>query len=200
MNPTIQKVIEKINLDSISTERKGELDLLVDYVQNKKDKNEAVLLNFICTHNSRRSQLSQLWASVASHFYKIPIESFSGGVEVTACNERVIASLERFGFDVSNKDGENPRYQVSYDALQKSRLLFSKMYDSEENPTSGFAAIMTCDHADENCPYIAGCEVRIPIRYEDPKAFDDSPLEAAMYDYRSFQIATELFYVFSKIN
>jgi len=59
---------------------------------------------------------------------------------------------------------------------------------------------MTCDHADENCPFIPGTEQRIPVRYEDPKAFDNTPLEAEKYDERSVQIATEMFYVFSKIS
>ena len=59
---------------------------------------------------------------------------------------------------------------------------------------------MTCDHADENCPFIPGCDVRLPIRYEDPKAFDDTPLEAEKYDERSLQIANEMFYAFKNIN
>jgi arsenate reductase len=57
---------------------------------------------------------------------------------------------------------------------------------------------MTCDHADLTCPFIPGAEARIPVRYEDPKAFDDSPKEAEKYDERSMQIANEMFYVFSR--
>ena len=62
-----------------------------------------------------------------------------------------------------------------------------------------FAAIMTCSHADENCPFIPGTEKRIPVRYEDPKSFDDTREESVMYDQRSMQIASEMFYVFSKV-
>ena len=58
---------------------------------------------------------------------------------------------------------------------------------------------MTCSQADGGCPFIAGAEKRIPITYEDPKAFDDSPLEEAKYDERSLQIASEMFYVFRQI-
>jgi arsenate reductase (thioredoxin) len=58
---------------------------------------------------------------------------------------------------------------------------------------------MTCSHADENCPFIPGAEKRIAVRYEDPKAFDDTPEEAHRYDERSLQVASEMFYVFSKI-
>ena len=77
---------------------------------------------------------------------------------------------------------------------------FSKTLDDEFNPTSEFAAIMTCTQADEGCPFIAGAEKRIPITFEDPKAFDNTPQEAEKYNERSVQIATEMFYVFSQIN
>ena len=47
---------------------------------------------------------------------------------------------------------------------------------------------------------LLGAEKRIPITFEDPKAFDNTPQQAEKYNERSLQIATELFYVFSQIN
>jgi arsenate reductase len=47
--------------------------------------------------------------------------------------------------------------------------------------------------------FIAGAEKRIPITYEDPKAFDNTPQQAEKYQERSLQIATEMLYVFSQI-
>lgn len=196
----IQQIIDKMDFNSISEARKTELELLTQFIQEKMDKNLPVLLNFICTHNSRRSQFSQVWAQVASEYYSIPVHAYSGGVEETAFNERAVASLERFGFKVTKNGEDNPKYLVQWDVHSEPLMMFSKMYDDSINPSSGFAAIMTCSHADENCPFVAGCEKRIPIRYEDPKNFDDTPLESALYDYRSFEIATELFYIFSKVN
>ena len=195
----IRQVIDKIDFTSISEERKTELALLTQFIQIKKDSNSPVLLNFICTHNSRRSQFSQVWAQVAADYYNIETKCFSGGVEETAFNERAIASLEQFGFEITKQGENNPHYTVSWKKEGTPLVMFSKMYDDSVNPNSGFAAIMTCSHADENCPFVAGCEKRIPIRYEDPKNYDDTPLESAFYDYRSFEIATELFYTFSKI-
>ncbi|OFZ11807.1 MAG: protein-tyrosine-phosphatase [Bacteroidetes bacterium RIFCSPHIGHO2_02_FULL_44_7] len=200
MFANIQQVIDKMDFNSISENRKAELEVLTQFIQEKKDKNLPVLLNFICTHNSRRSQFSQVWSQVASDYYRIPAQSYSGGVEETAVNERAVASLERFGFKVTKNGEDNPKYQVQWNVNSEPLVLFSKMYDDSINPSSDFAAIMTCSHADENCPFVAGCEKRIPIRYEDPKNFDDTPLESALYDYRSFEIATELFYIFSKIS
>ena len=199
MNALIIQVLEKVNFNSISTERKGELQLLIDYIKAKKDANKAINLNFICTHNSRRSQFSQVWAKVAATFHGIDINSYSGGVEETAFNERAIASLERFGFEIKKKGEENPEYDIKFDDKSESIVGFSKTYDDAVNPKSDFAAIMTCSHADENCPFVAGCDQRIPVRYEDPKNYDDTPLQNAFYDYRSFEIASEMMYVFSLV-
>ncbi len=199
MFPKIKAVVDKIDFDNIEENRKAELAVLIQFIQDKKDAKAPILLNFICTHNSRRSQFAQLWAQVAADYYQIEATCYSGGVEVTAFNERAVASLNRFGFEINEDLATNPVYTVEW-ANENTRLdMWSKLYDDEKNPSANFAAIMTCSHADENCPFVAGCEKRIAIRYEDPKNYDDSPLENTFYDFRSFQIATEMFYVFSKI-
>lgn len=192
--------IEHILQLEITSERRVFLQVLVDYIQKKKAANEPVNLNFICTHNSRRSQLAQVWASVAAHAFKISVKCLSGGIEVTAFNERAVASLQRFGFVITSDGGENPAYSLEYALNTVPLKLFSKLFNDEVNQVDNFAAVMTCDHADENCPYIPGTEQRISVNYNDPKEFDDTKEEAKKYDERSSQIASEMFYVFSKIN
>lgn len=199
MYSAIQQVISLMDYSSIPNTRKTELQILVNAIQNQLDKASSASLHFICTHNSRRSQFSQVWAQVAASYFKIPVVSFSGGVEVTACHPHTIESLQRFGFDIHSEDSDNPKHQVRFASDTPAITLYSKLFDAEENPTSRFIAIMTCSDADENCPVITGCDQRISLRYNDPKIYDESPLETAMYDYRSFQIATELMYVFSNI-
>ncbi|MCH7401520.1 protein-tyrosine-phosphatase [Belliella kenyensis] len=197
--PPLHAHIEQALALPISEERQAVLQVLIDYIQKKIDQDQVINLNFICTHNSRRSQFSQIWGKVAAEYYGIDVNSFSGGVEVTAFNERAVASIKRFGFKVS-KDGEsNPKYFVFYSDDAHPIVTFSKMYDDAANAPSAFAAIMTCSHADENCPFIPGAEARIPVRYEDPKAFDDTDQEAIKYDERSLQIGSEMLFVFSKI-
>lgn len=200
MYPKLKTFIEDLDTSSISQERKEILQPLERFIQHKIRDNEPVKLNFICTHNSRRSQLGQIWAGVLANYYGMNIETYSGGVEVTAFNPRAIASLERTGFTIQKQGESNPVYSVFYDSDKAIANMFSKNYDSDTNPSNGFAAIMTCSHADGNCPFIAGAEKRIPITYEDPKAFDDSPQESEMYDERSKQIATEMKFIFSQIN
>ncbi|MCH6201671.1 protein-tyrosine-phosphatase [Aquiflexum sp. LQ15W] len=198
--PTLQATIEKAKSLEIPQDRIPILQDFIAYIQKKVDTDQPVNLNFICTHNSRRSQFSQIWAKTVAAYYGIEINSFSGGVEVTAFNERAVASSKRSGFKVTQKGVGNPKYFVFYSDDADPIICFSKLYDDSANAPKGFAAVMTCSHADENCPFIPGAEARIPVRYEDPKAFDGTSEEADRYDERSLQIASEMFYVFSRIS
>lgn len=200
MENAIIDLINRIDKTTISDHRKVLLKPLQEYLALKIKQKIAVNLNFICTHNSRRSQLSQVWAKVIGDFYGLNIHTFSGGIEITACNERTIASLARMGFEVINPGGENPHYELGYHPNKPPISLFSKIYDDPPNLKEGFAAVMTCTHADKNCPFIPGAEKRISLPYEDPKAFDDTKEEAKMYDQRSIQIATEMKFVFSRFS
>lgn len=197
--PELQLTIKKIKQVEISTERKQILKPLIDYVQNKVDTNQISVLNFICTHNSRRSQFAQLWAQTFSNYFSVPSKCLSGGVEVTAFNHRAVQSAKRSGFKLDFTPGDNPEYLV-YNSENSSPIkMFSKLFDDPVNEAENFAAIMTCSHADDNCPFIPGTEKRIPVRYDDPKLYDDTAEESKMYDERSFEIGSEMFYVFSKI-
>ncbi len=197
--PTLETTLKLLQLEPITEERKEVLNVLIDYIQQKLDKKEAVNLNFICTHNSRRSQFSQIWAQTAADYYDIETSCYSGGVEVTAFNKRAVDAIKRAGFNVTQKGEDNPIYHISYSTDVKPISIYSKLYDDFINPITGFAAIITCSPADENCPFIPGAEKRIPVRYKDPKEFDDTSHEAIQYDERSKQIASEMFYVFSQL-
>ena len=199
--PKLADFISQLDFETILPERLPVLQELIDYVNHKVNSDLPVRLNFICTHNSRRSQFSQIWAQVAADYYGVSASCHSGGVEVTAFNYRAVESIRRFGFQVSVGDemASNPVYTINYGEDSKQIIAFSKLYDHPNSPSESFAAVMTCSHADENCPFIPGTEARIPVRFEDPKAFDDTDQETTMYDQRSRQIATEMFYVFSKV-
>lgn len=187
--------------DQIPNERKGKLDTIAHYISAKRDKNELAQLTFICTHNSRRSHMSQIWAMTAAYYFDISdhLRSFSGGTEATAFNPRAIAALERAGFEIENPGGDNPHVFLSAGNKFPKIECFSKTYDDVSNPSQNFAAIMTCSDADKNCPIVPGAEMRFSIPYIDPKLSDGTPLEKATYDERSDQIGREMFYLMSKV-
>jgi arsenate reductase len=195
----LKSTIADLPIAQIAPQRMSVIDQMVDYIVQKIKSNQEVRLNFICTHNSRRSQFSQIWAQTAADYYEFPAFCYSGGVEVTAFNERAVAAIRRDGFKVVQKGDENPVYFVFHGEDSEPIVTFSKVYDDPLNSQKGFAAVMTCDHADENCPFIPGAEARIPLRFEDPKAFDDTDLEEKMYTQRSHQIGAELFLIFQKV-
>ncbi len=197
----IEHQISGLDETSVSTARKNTLQLLIDYIQSKVDSKQDIYLNFICTHNSRRSHLSQVWAQVLAHYFNIKnVFCYSGGTEATALFPMVAKTLENTGFDIQTiADGSNPIYAIKYSDNKHPIIGYSKKFDSDFNPRSDFAAILTCSSADQDCPFIAGAEVRIPITFEDPKAFDHTPQQTKKYQERSLQIATDLKYAFSKI-
>ena len=197
----IENTIQSFDFKQISEERKGFLQPLVDFIQNKANSRQEIRLNLICTHNSRRSHLSQVWAQTAAAYYAIKnVSCFSGGTEATALFPMAAETLALSGFKVKTlSDGKNPVYTIKFSANELPVIGFSKTYDDDFNPESGFAAIMTCSQADGGCPFIAGAEKRIPITFEDPKVSDGTPQQKQIYQERSLQIGTEMFYVFSQI-
>ncbi|WP_299325638.1 protein-tyrosine-phosphatase [uncultured Maribacter sp.] len=201
MLPEIESLIKKLNTDSITADRKVVLQPLVDYIQEKTIASEEIRINFICTHNSRRSHLSQVWAQTMANNYGIKnVYCYSGGTEATALFPMVAETLKNQGFQIQKlSETTNPVYAIKYAENEHPVIGFSKSYEDPYNPSAQFAAVMTCSQADGGCPFIAGAEKRVPITFEDPKAFDNTPQQAEKYAERSIQIATELFYVFSQI-
>ena len=197
----LENQIQGFSENTISSKRKVILQPLIDYIQSKINVNQAVKLNFICTHNSRRSHLSQIWAQTMAFYFGIEnVQCFSGGTEATALFPKVAETLANQGFSVAKLSTEtNPVYSIKFADNEHPVIGFSKVFDAGFNPKSGFAAIMTCSQADDGCPFIPGAEKRIPITFEDPKISDNTPEQSAIYTERSLQIAEEMLYVFSKI-
>lgn len=193
--------VSTLSPETISNERKEVLNPLVEYIQSRVIKKETIRLNFICTHNSRRSHFSQIWAQTMTYHFNVQnVVCYSGGTESTVLFPKVVETLINSGFQISQISYEsNPIYSIKYAENEHPIIGFSKTFDDEFNPTNTFAAVMTCSQADEGCPFIAGAEKRIPITFDDPKLFDNTPQQNEKYMERNIQIATELLYVFSQI-
>ena len=198
----IKTQIENLDTSQISNERKTILQELIDYIKEKINSNKDINLNFICTHNSRRSHLSQVWAQALAFYYNNHnVTTYSGGTEATALYQMAVQALETSGFKIKKiSNTSNPIYSIKYADNEHPMIGFSKTYDDDFNPKSEFAAIMTCSSADQGCPIVLGAEKRIALTFEDPKAFDDTPIQKEKYIERSLQIATELKYVFENID
>jgi arsenate reductase (thioredoxin) len=186
--------------DRIPKERRELLEQLAEYLRQCHSTRTPARFVFVCTHNSRRSHMSQLWAAVAAVHYRLEnVETYSGGTECTGFNPRAVAALQRAGFEIElEKAGENPKYLVSFAHQGKPQSCFSKVYSDSSNPSDNFCAVMTCSSADRSCPSVKGAIKRVAIPYEDPKIADNTREESSTYDERSAQICREILYAFSR--
>lgn len=201
MYSKLKEKIEALSTISISMERKAILRPLIEYIKLKKSSGASIRLNFICTHNSRRSHLAQVWAqTLAYHFHYKDIACYSGGTEGTAIYPAILDTLSNQGFSILQlSEGTNPVIGIKYDENEAPVIGFSKAYHHEYNPRSEYCAVMVCDDADENCPVVFGAEARAAITYLDPKKFDHTDIKDQKYLEKSLEIAGEMYYVFSNV-
>ncbi|MBC5994560.1 low molecular weight phosphatase family protein [Pontibacter cellulosilyticus] len=201
--PALAKTTEQLtqSFDLVPAERKELLQQLSSYIRKKTEADQPVALVFICTHNSRRSHISQLWAqAAAAHFSIDKVTTYSGGTEATAFYPAAVKAMQQVGFEIQkNEEKQNPEYKVTYAADKTPVEVWSKKFDDSANPASGFCAIMTCSDADGNCPFVPGAEQRIAITYEDPKASDGTAAQDEVYLERALQIGREMLFAFSKV-
>jgi hypothetical protein len=202
LNPRLAEYMARRvdEFDEIPTERREQLRELAAFVVARREAHAPVRLTFICTHNSRRSHMAQLFAAAAAAHYGVDVQSYSGGTESTAFNPRAIAALERAGFDIHGDalGGDNPRYLVRFTTEGAPLESFSKAYGEDPNPSRDFCAVLVCSQADEACPSVAWAAKRLSIAYDDPKSADGTPEEAAVYDERCAQIAREMLFAFEQ--
>lgn len=215
MNQQITNTIDKLeqSFDAISDERKQLLKMCASSIAEQLRSKQSSDVIVICTHNSRRSQLAELWISMASqHFGIAGINSFSGGSEATAFNHRMVNALLRMGIQFQLLEaGENPVYAVDIDQSdsqkmishsqknQKQKQYFSKQYSHQYNPQSGFIAVLVCHSADTACPTVIGAAHRYFIPFVDPKHADDSADEAAVYDDKVLEVGREMIYMIKMV-
>lgn len=201
--PMLEATIDRLmsGFEAIPPGRKKLLAGFAAFIGDRFRRGEVVDLNFICTHNSRRSHMAQLWAQAAAHYFGVSgVRCFSGGTVATVFNERAVKAMREAGFNIVQPEpGENSAYEVHFAEGAAPVIAFSKRYDDPFNPSSAFAAVMTCSQADADCPIMPGALVRFAISYEDPKAFDQKPQEEAVYRERVDQIGTEMLYAFSLV-
>ncbi len=195
----VSEVAAELHL--VPGERRAVLDSIAADINAQLAAGRPAELTFICTHNSRRSHMSQIWAQTAAFHYGLDrVSAWSGGTDVTACNCRTITAMRRAGFDVQDATtGENPLYLVRYAGDRPPIRAYSKLYNADANPRQGFIALMTCSAADKSCPYVEGSIARHAIHYSDPRLCDDTPSETTAYNERCREIAREMFYIMSEV-
>jgi arsenate reductase len=193
---------EAIKKATITNQRKVLLKSIAQKASDSSNEStDSLYLNFICTHNSRRSQLAQVWAYFASDYFNIPkIQPYSGGTAVTSFYKNTVKTLQSAGFtfNLAEFNHQNPKYEIRFNSEIKPLLGFSKLYDNALN-SEQYIAITTCSSADENCPFIPNALFRFHLPFNDPKEFDDTEYAEEAYLKASRQIAAEIYILFQEI-
>lgn len=198
INKELEATTERLvsSFGDIDSDRKEVLEELGAFLVEQLSDHKTFGALFVCTHNSRRSHISDLWFKYGLFYYGLDqFESFSGGTEATAFNPRAIAAVERAGFNaVYDKKEENPVVSISPKDYPVWRMQ-SKVYTHKVNPKSDFVAVMVCSDADKSCPVVEGATGRFAIPYDDPRHFDGTPSESQKYDETVDLIGTEMLYL-----
>lgn len=182
---------------AIPTQRQAKLQELGNYFYRKRKAGEPVQVTVICTHNSRRSHMGQLWLLAAAAWYGIEgVSAYSGGTQSTAFHPNAVAALRRAGFLITPTTSQvpNPIYEARYTEQQEPMIMYSKTYDDNVNPHVHFAAVMVCSEADAACPFVPGADERFALPFHDPKDYDGTPMETGKYDEACRLIARDLFF------
>ncbi|MEX0681155.1 MAG: protein-tyrosine-phosphatase [Balneolales bacterium] len=206
LNPVLGQLIDQLTEEAplIPESRRKILDTFAAQIRNEQKLRNPIRLNFICTHNSRRSQIAQIWAHTAAAAFQVPrIETASGGTEATTFHPNAIQALRTLGFhiesDTADLQNENPLYTVSIGSGLPTLTCYSKRFEDCFPPDNPFIAVMTCSDADHNCPFVPGAKSRIPLTFEDPKRFDGTAEEQKEYLKTVLKIGRELVRVFRHI-
>ncbi len=101
----------------------------------------------LCTGNSCRSQMAEGWLR---HFSGSDAEIYSAGIALHGVNPRAVLTMREAGIDISMQTCKLvDRYQeVDFDYI-----------------------ISVCDHARDNCPYIASNADRLHHNFDDPSRY-----------------------------
>lgn len=203
--PKLLNHIQKhfLNFETIAPERCQDLQNLALWMKQQLLRDLYLNTIVICTHNSRRSHLGQVLLAIAADYYQTSgINAYSGGTEATEFNYRMVSALTEIGLNIQKVTEEkNPRYNIQWgdSNIQILRNLFSKAYTDEVNPKNHFIAILVCDSADKNCPFVTGASKRMALPYKDPKVFDDTEFEHQAYIEKINEMGREFFYLINQV-
>jgi hypothetical protein len=216
--PAVAKHFKELttSLDRIDERHLPAGEMLADWIVDHYSPGRGLDITFVCTGNSRRSVLGATMGNIAAAYFGLgDIRCHSGGTAPTAVNERSVATLTAIGVEIETTGkmapagpagAPNPVYTMRWgqspadaDEPPLEATEFSKRFDDESNPQSGFAALMVCSEADAECPRVAGAALRISMPYLDPKIYDGSQYETAKYAERRDDLGRLMVGVFLQV-
>ena len=188
MEPVFNKFFSRIDSFNPNQKRKKRLDNIASVINENLNKTRSIV--FLCTHNSRRSQICEVWGKVFAEIYRKKININSAGAFKTVVHSQVYESIVKCGLVVDNKK------EIFFD--KKKFKLNSKTIDSLT--MKNFIAVMTCSNAEKSCPNDPRSIRNIKMFFNDPRIYDETDKMSREYLNTTIYIAEELNYIFKNIN
>ncbi len=162
MDPVFNKFFSRIDSFNPNQKRKKRLDNIASVINENLNKTRSIV--FLCTHNSRRSQICEVWGKVFAEIYRKKININSAGAFKTVVHSQVYESIVKCGLVVDNKK------EIFFD--KKKFKLNSKTIDSLT--MKNFIAVMTCSNAEKSCPNDPRSIRNIKMFFNDPRIYDET--------------------------
>ena len=197
--PAIEASLRRFALEDIPALRRSHLGVVAGMLRAELRRRPALEVMFICTHNSRRSQMSQAWTTAIAHALGLQLTVSSGGTGPTGVHRSVSRALREHGFEVDETSPESCRWLVEFAPGAPPIELWSKRWDAAGNPRQNFVTIANCAAAEESCPTIPGALGRLAMLYEDPKVSDGTERELETYLSVCRQIGMEISWVLGEV-
>ena len=188
MDLVFNKFFSRIDSFNPNQKRKKRLDNIASVINENLNKTRSIV--FLCTHNSRRSQICEVWGKVFAEIYRKKININSAGAFKTVVHSQVYESIVKCGLIVNNKK------EIFFD--KKKFKLNSKTTDSIT--MKNFIAVMTCSDAEKSCPHDPKSIRNIKMFFNDPRIYDETDKMSREYLKTTTYIAEELNYIFKNIN
>jgi arsenate reductase len=117
LTDTLKQTSESLikDFEAILEDRKALLDELAIYIKGKLISRKEVNLIFICTHNSRRSHMAQIWARRLLQFTTTSRTSrlFPEAHKKLHLTSMAVNALKKAGFKIKAlSEKSNPKYRV----------------------------------------------------------------------------------------
>lgn len=197
LEPALQTYLQGAARLAPAPEHIAVLDTLAGFIRKARDGGTPAGLAFLCTHNSRRSQMAQCAAQALAIYHNMPqMFCLSAGSQATDTHPEARAALGRAGFAIQQLDPwPNGSYWAGI-SPHSGVELYSKTVDQVTWPAWPIASIAVCSAAADACPIPPTATLRLALPFEDPRHADGTPAAPAAYDACLLQITTALVYAF----
>ena len=186
------------HFENIPSSRRDSLNRIGEYILEKLQAGEQAQILFADRNNAKISQMAELWLYIAAHHYRVKdVIPYSGGLEPTNFDHRIVASIQKTGMVIvpPQQYMNHLIYYINIGMRYPDYSMFAKPVDYHLNPHNHFLMVGVCPEIQSIAAGIYGAEKKVLLLWDDPSMWDDTPMEIQKYESCMESIATDMFYL-----